>query len=115
MKGKTNKKLQRKGGRGYRKSRRKSRKSQTKKQLVGGTNNLGLLPIRYYYPYNKNPDYLMEPITGGKKKKKRLRCGGGGLLSSFGSVVDLQNASLLTGEKSLINSSLVEQPASQVF
>lgn len=123
MGGKTQKKRQRKGGCGCiklggKKTGRKSRKSRTggcgcsKTSLIGGTNNLGSLPIHYYYPYNKNPDYLMEPTTGGKKKRPR---GGGALLDgiySFGSVIDLQNASQLVGVKS---STVLDHPATQVF
>ena len=126
MGGKTQKKRQRKGGCGCiklggkktgRKSVKSARKSRkphsgcSKPFLIGGTNNLGSLPIHYYYPYNKNPDYLMEPITGGKKKRLR----GGGLLDgiySFGSVIDLQNASQLVGVKS---STVLDHPAAQVF
>jgi hypothetical protein len=126
MTGRTQKKRQVKGkggkktGRKSMKSVRKSRKSQTggcgcsKPSLIGGTNNLGSLPIRYYYPYNKNPDYLMEPITGGKKKRPR----GGGLLGgiySFGSVIDLQNASQLVGAQSLTETSVLDHPAAKVF
>ena len=123
MGGKTQKKRQRKGGCGCiklggKKTGRKSRKSQrggsgcSKPLLIGGTNNLGSLPIHYYYPYNKNPDYLMEPITGGKKKRPR---GGGAIVDgiySFGSVIDLQNASQLVGVKS---STVLDHPAAQVF
>ena len=132
MTGRTQKKRQRKGGCGCIKiggkksarksikSARNSIKSQTggcgysKLSLIGGTNNLGSLPIHYYYPYNKNPDYLMEPITGGKKKRLR----GGGLLGgiySFGSVIDLQNASQLVGAKSLTETSVLDHPAAKVF
>lgn len=126
MTGRTQKKRQRKGkggkktGRKSMKSARKSRKSQiggsgcSKPPLIGGTNNLGSLPIHYYYPYNKNPDYLMEPITGGKKKRLR----GGGLLDgiySFGSVIDLQNASQLVGAQPLTETSVLNHPAAKVF
>jgi len=99
MASKTKKKRQ--GKNRYRKSKTRSKK--------GG--NLGSLPIRYFYPYNKNPDYLMERTTGGKKKRLR----GGGLLDgiySFGSILDLQNASQLVGVKS---SSVIDHPAANVF
>ena len=96
---KTQKKRQRKGGR-----KPKTKKS---KKLTGGT-NLGSLPIHYYYPYNKNPDYMMEPVTGGKKKRQR-----GG--EAMGSIFDLQNASRFVGAQSLAETSTTDQPAAKVF
>ena len=118
MGGKTQKKRQRKGGCGCiklggRKSKTRKSKTRKSKTLTGGT-NLGSLPIRYYYPYNKNPDYMMEPVTGGIKKRQR---GGGALdtIYSFGSLFDLQNANQLVGAQSLTETSITEQPAAKVF
>ena len=115
---KTQKRRQRKGGCGCtkiggRKSKTKKSRTRKSKTLTGGT-NLGSLPIRYYYPYNKNPDYMMEPVTGGIKKRPR---GGGALDSvySFGSIFDLQNANQLVGTQSLAETSITEQPAAKVF
>ena len=111
MSGKTHKKRQRKR-KGKGKGGKKSKTNKSRKSKKGG--NLGSLPIHYYYPYNKNPDYLMEPITGGKKKRLR----GGGLLDgiySFGSVIDLQNASQLVGAQPLTETSMLNHPAAKVF
>ena len=115
---KTQKRRQRKGGCGCtkiggRKSKTKKSRTRKSKKLTGGT-NLGSLPIHYYYPYNKNPDYMMEPVTGGIKKRPR---GGGALDSvySFGSIFDLQNANQLVGTQSLAETSITEQPAAKVF
>lgn len=115
---KTHKRRQRKGGCGCiklggRKSNTKKSRTIKSKKLTGGT-NLGSLPIHYYYPYNKNPDYMMEPVTGGKKKRQR---GGGALDSaySFGSLFDLQNANQLVGAQPLTETSVTDQPAARVF
>ena len=55
-------------------------------------------------------------MKGGKRKKKS-KGGSGGLggIYSFGSVIDLQNASQLVGAQSLTETSVLDHPAAKVF